>query len=73
MSEAHLPASAPSHLIKRDGSVRPVKVEAAGMCCYVESSRTEAARRQNRRAEIRLVHLVAKRDVVSSSNNKGVQ
>jgi len=43
------------------------------MCCYVDSSRTETARRQNRRAEIRLVHLVAKRDVVSSSNSKGVQ
>lgn len=57
----------------RHGISAPVKVEAAGMCCYVESSRTEAARRQNRRAEIRLVHLVAKRDVVSSSNNKGVQ
>lgn len=57
----------------RQGILASIKVDAEGMCCYVNGSRTEAARRQNRRAEIRLVHLVAKRDVVSSSNSKGVQ
>ena len=57
----------------RQGILALIKVDAEGMCCYVNGSRTEAARRQNRRTEIRLVHLVAKRDVVSSSNSKGVQ
>jgi hypothetical protein len=41
------------------------------MCCYLDASRTDIARRQNRRVEIRLVHLVAKRDAVS--NSKGAQ
>jgi outer membrane protein OmpA-like peptidoglycan-associated protein len=49
----------------------PIEVRAEGMCCYQDGSRTEVARRQNRRVEIRLVHLVAKRDAVS--NSKGVQ
>jgi outer membrane protein OmpA-like peptidoglycan-associated protein len=49
----------------------PIEVRADGMCCYLDASRTDIARRQNRRVEIRLVHLVAKRDVVS--NSKGAQ
>lgn len=48
-----------------------IEVRAEGMCCYLDSSRTEAARRNNRRVEVRLVHLVAGRDAVS--NSKGVQ
>lgn len=55
----------------RQGILALIKVDAEGMCCYVNGSRTEVARRQNRRVEIRLVHLVAKRGVVS--NSKGVQ
>lgn len=55
----------------RQGVLASIKVDADGMCCYVDGSRTEVARRQNRRVEIRLVHLVAKRGVVS--NSKGVQ
>lgn len=55
----------------RQGILASIKVDAKGMCCYVNGSRTEVARRQNRRVEIHLVHLVAKRDVVS--NSKGVQ
>lgn len=55
----------------RQGILASITVDAEGMCCYVDGSRTEVARRQNRRVEIRLVHLVAKRDVVS--NSKGVQ
>ncbi len=55
----------------RQGILASITVDAEGMCCYVDGSRTEVARRQNRRVEIRLVHLVAKRGVVS--NSKGVQ
>lgn len=55
----------------RQGILASITMDAEGMCCYVDGSRTAAARRQNRRVEIRLVHLVAKRDVVS--NSKGVQ
>lgn len=46
----------------------PIEVRVEGMCCYLDASRTDIARRQNRRVEIRLVHLVAKRDAVSNSN-----
>ena len=49
----------------------PIEVRAEGMCCYLDSSHTEVARRHNRRVEVRLVHLVTRRDVVS--NSKGVQ
>lgn len=55
----------------RRGVRAPIEVRAEGMCCYLDASRTDIARRQNRRVEIRLVHLVAKRDVVS--NSKGAQ
>lgn len=48
-----------------------IEVRAEGMCCYLDSSRTEAARRNNRRVEVRLVHFVPRRDAVS--NSKGVQ
>lgn len=49
----------------------PIEVRAEGMCCYLDSSHTEVARRYNRRVEVRLVHLVTRRDAVS--NSKGVQ
>jgi outer membrane protein OmpA-like peptidoglycan-associated protein len=55
----------------RRGVRAPIEVRAEGMCCYLDASRSDIARRQNRRVEIRLVHLVAKRDVVS--NSKGAQ
>ncbi len=55
----------------RRGVRAPIEVRAEGMCCYLDASRTDIARRQNRRVEIRLVHLVAKRDAVS--NSKGAQ
>jgi outer membrane protein OmpA-like peptidoglycan-associated protein len=55
----------------RRGVRAPIEVHAEGLCCYQDGSRTEVARRQNRRVEIRLVHPVAKRDVVS--NSKGAQ
>lgn len=55
----------------RRGVRAPIKVRAEGMCCYLDASRTDVARRQNRRVEIRLVHSVAKRDAVI--NSKGAQ
>ncbi len=55
----------------RRGVRAPIEVRAEGMCCYLDASRTDVARRQNRRVEIRLVHLVAKRDAVI--NSKGAQ
>lgn len=55
----------------RHGVRVPIEVRAEGMCCYLDASRTDVARRQNRRVEIRLVHSVAKRDAVI--NSKGAQ
>lgn len=49
----------------------PIKVRAEGRCCYLDPATTETARRSNRRVEVRLVHLVSRRDAVS--NSKGVQ
>lgn len=55
----------------RHGIRAPIEVRAEGRCCYLDLSNTETARRSNRRVEVRLVHLVSRRDAVS--NSKGVQ
>lgn len=56
-----------SWLIKQ-GIEAEVVVRAEGLCCYLDTSPTETARRNNRRVEVRLV---IRQDAVS--NSKGAQ
>lgn len=56
-----------SWLIKQ-GVAAEVVVRAEGLCCYLDTSPTETARRNNRRVEVRLV---IRQDAVS--NSKGAQ
>lgn len=56
-----------SWLIKR-GIDAEIVVRAEGLCCYLDTALTEAARRNNRRVEVRLVN---RQDAVS--NSKGAQ
>ena len=64
-------AVAVRYWLVRRGVRAPIEVRAEGLCCYLDASRTDVARRQNRRVEIRLVHSVTKRDAVI--NSKGAQ
>ncbi len=56
-----------SWLLKQ-GVAAEVVVRAEGLCCYLDTSPTEMARRNNRRVEVRLV---IRQDAVS--NSKGAQ